>query len=694
MDSLETKDADLENKSDTGKKSDLENKLDLKKKSDLENKMENWLKSLSEYRDQGKEIPRELQARVLYELRDCFWANMENRDKGELAGEALERFLGNCRSCLALISDTLLVVDESAPQKRRLPYEVWAAFTGLKYGEKDEKMAWRPYVTLELMEAEQGVWRMDCSVDEWVVRRLRFSVTWEGKELPLQDISGYGGTRFFGKVLAPRYLFRVEIPVEKLRRENNLRFVVTEGDSRTELPVMTARYQSKITRMLKNSYWCFGDYMVTLSRDTSQEAGGILIRRAGKGKRLRRELALLKEMASAPYGSKQMTLVRSLYWVTRPVYSRKNIWMTFDKLYKGGDCGEYFYKYMWKRNRARDASKGENITPAYVIKENAADCGRLRREGYKPLTYRSMGQRLAYLNASVVFGTHSSVHSFCGFNNWEVLFVQDRLETVNTCIQHGLSVQDLRFDSNRMVNNNKRYYCASRYEVENLSRPDYGYDPGTLRITGIPRYDGLVDKGKKQILIAPTWRAYIAMPSVMGEARPYYPGFKDTEYYGIFQELLENETLCRAAVRTGYRIIFLLHPVISAQKKDFHAGEGVEILSAAEINYEQVLTESSLMVTDYSGVQFDFAYMRKPLVYFHPPKLPPHYEEGGFDYEKQGFGEICRETGELVRALCDYMESDCGLKQRYRERQDDFFAFADRENCRRIYEDALELGCR
>jgi CDP-glycerol glycerophosphotransferase (TagB/SpsB family) len=174
----------------------------------------------------------------------------------------------------------------------------------------------------------------------------------------------------------------------------------------------------------------------------------------------------------------------------------------------------------------------------------------------------------------------------------------------------------------------------------------------------------------------------------MGSSRPYNPDFKNTDYYKIFQELLENQKLSETARRTGYRIIYLLHPVISAQKEDFRPGEGIEIVSALESSYEQLLTQSSLMVTDYSGVQFDFAYMRKPVVYFHPPKLPPHYEEGGFSYETQAFGEICTKTEELVDVLCGYMENGCHLTEFYRERQNAFFAFSDQKSCERIYEDA------
>ena len=97
------------------------------------------------------------------------------------------------------------------------------------------------------------------------------------------------------------------------------------------------------------------------------------------------------------------------------------------------------------------------------------------------------------------------------------------------------------------------------------------------------------------------------------------------------------------------------------------------------------------MVTDYSGVQFDFAFMRKPIVYYQPPELPPHYAEDGFDCEKQGFGEICTDRDTLVSLLCDYMERGCTVDAFYRKRQDDFFAFDDRNNCARIYEDAREF---
>jgi CDP-glycerol glycerophosphotransferase (TagB/SpsB family) len=94
------------------------------------------------------------------------------------------------------------------------------------------------------------------------------------------------------------------------------------------------------------------------------------------------------------------------------------------------------------------------------------------------------------------------------------------------------------------------------------------------------------------------------------------------------------------------------------------------------------------MVTDYSGVQFDFAYMYKPIVYFHPPELPPSYHEAVYSYEHDALGEIVTNLDDLITLIISYMESNCELKAQYQKRIDDFFYFHDQNNCQRIYESA------
>ena len=149
--------------------------------------------------------------------------------------------------------------------------------------------------------------------------------------------------------------------------------------------------------------------------------------------------------------------------------------------------------------------------------------------------------------------------------------------------------------------------------------------------------------------------------------------------------MINNKKLIECAKKTGYKIIYLLHPAMSGQLEDFTRNDFVDIIPATgNINYEDILTRSSLMVTDYSGVQFDFAYQRKVLVYYHPDALPPHYDAGGLDYETMGFGPICKNEEQIVDELCENMKNKCKIKDEYKRRADDFFAYDDFDNCKRI----------
>lgn len=357
-----------------------------------------------------------------------------------------------------------------------------------------------------------------------------------------------------------------------------------------------------------------------------------------------------------------------------------------DKLYKGGDSCEYLYRYT--------ANMDDGVTRYYLINKDTSDYKKLTADGYKPLIPGTLMHKLVFLNADLILITNSHLFPFNGFTKDRSRFFRGICNFSSMCLQHGLSVQKCAMAQRRIIDNTTGYFLASKYEYENLSKHAYGYAGfDILKLTGIGRYDGLINRDKKQILISPTWRMYNALPVTTseGEQRGYNPEFKYTEYYKVYNGLINHDRLIQNAEKNGYKIIFLLHPILSSQVNDFTPAPGVEVIpSVGDLSYEKILTESSLMVTDYSGVQFDFAYMRKPLVYFHPEELPAHYEDGIFFYDTMGFGEICTKTEELVDLLCEYMENKCQMKQKYIDRADDFFAFDDHENCSRIYREIMK----
>lgn len=653
------------------------------------------------FMDKQDSVPEFLQYAALYQMKWRFNYNANNGNK-HILDDNLEDFFILCSKVLKKISNQTLFNLSQNPLFN-LSLQLRSSLLYLKYNgdyaidfdysSNKLKLILNDTDLLDLGPQNLSIDLLDYSDNTVILEAsvitfpgfdgIQLHASLNDSKVGITETYRYAHTKFFGISTQKNYTFRIEIPLVLLNNKSNkLKFFYEYKDFKVPLTLETKTYTSKVDAQIDHSYWIFNkNYMIRVSKHQSI----LCIEKVSKPKILLQELKMLIHMLYGPNRSRNMFLFRLLYWITHPYMKKKTIWLTYDKLYKGGDCGEYLYRYMCTRK--------DNITPAYVINDNSNEYKRLVKEGYQPLKYGSLKHRLYYVNSSVVFTTHGGVHNFNAFTNKQVKFIQGLLHHDVACIQHGLTVQQLAYNSNRLVNNMKRYYCASKYEIQNLSHPIYGYeDKSMLKLTGIPRYDGLINNDKKQILITPTWRNYIAMPaSSKNNAKPYNPDFIKTDYFKIYNELLSDKKLIQTAKENGYRIVYLLHPVISSQIKDYPQTSDIKILSATDINYEKILTESSLMVTDYSGVQFDFAYMRKPIIYYHPPKLPPHYKEGGFFYDSMGFGEICLEHNNLVDVLCDYMNNECETKPFYKKRQDDFFAFSDLNSCERIYNDMLEF---
>lgn len=667
------------------------------------------------FKNKYGELPLFIQFRLLNYIKLRFHVNHNRNQKHVVIDDELNTFYGVCHELLQEIDDMFLVASKEYSDSLNMAIPLQNELFKLKYSEglelkytidevegvKGTKNALKvvvngrilpgaclPPVHLDLADYdEKGVY-LDCAtVLKFEDYGLSFKALLNDEECQLIPKTRYKKDYYFDGEPLDWFTFQIRIPYEKLGKKATLRFELKAPNGNVAvLRVRAIRFTAKISMKIRTSYWYFNNYIMEYDSGENRKSS-IVFRKSNKLLHLARELRLLGSMI-VKYRARKVCIDRILYWLTYPVYHRRNIWISNDKLYKGGDNGEYFYKYAMTRK------KDTNVYPYYVVNADAPDLQRLRQEGYEPLVYGSKKHRLMFLHCKMYFATHAGIHSFNNISPKETPFLQDLFNFDATCIQHGLTVQNLMFNANRTFNNNRRYYCASKYEVENLLQDGYGYsdtNPEAIKLTGVPRYDGLINNDLKQILITPTWRNYIVLEQPdKNSLRNYSPSFKNTDYFRIYNQLISDKRLVETANRTGYKLIYLIHPAICQQAEDFEVHEGVEIRSALDINYEQILTESSLMVTDYSGVQFDFAYMRKPIVYYHHPLLPPHYEEGGFFYEKQGFGEICTDHEEIVKCLCDYMENQCRTKDFYIARQDDFFEYRDRNNCQRIFEDAIK----
>ena len=164
---------------------------------------------------------------------------------------------------------------------------------------------------------------------------------------------------------------------------------------------------------------------------------------------------------------------------------------------------------------------------------------------------------------------------------------------------------------------------------------------------------------------------------------------KKTTYYKNWNKLLNNKKLIEYIEEKNIEILFYQHMNMQQYLNEFKSkSKNIKILNL-DYDIQQVLKESSLLVTDYSSVFMDFAYMKKPIIYFQFDKKEfrkKQYQEGYFSYEKDGFGDIAQTVEDTVNKIINYIEKKYKLEKKYLNKMNSFYELYDKNNCERIYQ--------
>ena len=665
-----------------------------------------WIPFLAEMKQKYGMVPMFVQYHFMFTVKSRIVSNLNNRNKHVIPQGEEMTCLEKIGEAFQYIEDDVLFDCHKIPESQMADSWKWI-YGILKHGQdfRFEKryLSGFPYygssntvfnkianlkTNILFMNYEDGFLNIDGTVHPILYSMAdEIYLMFNGKKYPLKYNQRYALTKVFGVSMYKSHAFHMELPMDKVNDCHMFCFA-NFGNESIKINFTYESHFSRMSGAFLNSYWSFGlgqRYMMTKSED------GLRIRKISKKEQKKQEHALSKEMFLSFQKRAWLFLaIRKVYFMMRPIMKRKPIWMYLDKIYKGGDSSEYLYRY------AKEQKDG--IQHYYLVDKHATDYRRLKKLGYKPLVRGSIKHRLVFLMADMMVISNSTVFAFNNYGLPNSSYVRDIVDFHVCCVQHGMSVQKIAVAQNRLRDNTRLYFCASKYEIENLSRPVYDYvGYNALKLTGVPRYDGLVNDDKKQIMISPTWRMQAAVPvrTSEGEQRDYNPLFKESTYFKVFNSLINDPRLIEVAKKYGYRIKYVLHPIVSAQVDDFDKNDYVDVVPAVgDMSYETMFRESSLMVTDFSGIQFDFAYMRKPLVYLHHKDIPQHYEEGTFFYDTMAFGEIAHDNDELIDLLCEYMASGCKMKEEYVRRADDFFYYSDHNNCKRIYDVMIDYQNR
>lgn len=143
----------------------------------------------------------------------------------------------------------------------------------------------------------------------------------------------------------------------------------------------------------------------------------------------------------------------------------------------------------------------------------------------------------------------------------------------------------------------------------------------------------------------------------------------------------------------GYTGVFYNHPNFGKQADDFNANNTI-IVSKTSADANTVISECSMLVTDYSSAFFECAYLGKPVVYTqfdHKDFIKRHTGTGGYyNYQTDSFGPVCHDLNTSVDTIINYIKNDCKIEEKYKKRIDKFFIYRDKNNCQRLINEIIK----
>ena len=368
-------------------------------------------------------------------------------------------------------------------------------------------------------------------------------------------------------------------------------------------------------------------------------------------------------------------------YIVAHLYGRKRIWVIAERGVDARDNGYWLFRYLKESH--------PEIECYYIISADSPDKAKLAPYASNVKSYRSFAHYVMLWRASVLVSTHvQGYFPFVGLGLWFRKISPSYAAKCHVNLKHGITKDHVAFQD--YSNTHLDLLIAGVKPEYDYFLSDYLYPKEIVKLTGFCRFDQLVNTAQhRQMLLMPTWREWLY------KTKDFY----ESEYEQTYVSLLNNPRLQQVLEQFNMDLVFYPHhevqKYIAHFKQNCH-GRHIVIADKEHYDVQQLLKESDLLVTDYSSVYFDFAYMRKPVIFYlfdYERYRKEHYGVGWLDYFN-GLGVTTKTEEECILQIETAVKEGCTMPEEYRQRADEWFPYRDQSNCQRVYEAICEVEKR
>ena len=354
-------------------------------------------------------------------------------------------------------------------------------------------------------------------------------------------------------------------------------------------------------------------------------------------------------------------------------YFTQDTYLMFDCLYdNNAECIDTFTLFQYLQEN--------NIKSYYLINKNNKSFNKIKKlTKLKNVIVTNSENKLPLILLLSLLKVHTVVTSF-GFEKTskfkKFLYKNKRINYIYS--DHGIFFMK-NFPLNYYTSNRFNYFVVNNELETQMVLENSNWTEDKLIKNGLFRYDKLTKNKKvsqKEIFIMPTWRRYLSDLD-----------FTDTEYFKSLDSLLSNEKLMKYTQENNVKIKIAFHHELVRRINQTDGiqfiNKNINILDTTDIS-EQI-PKTSLFITDFSSIAFDFMYLDIPVIFYRFDadlnKKTKEYESIDYAMSKDKYlYNCCYSEEDTVKTIIKYIQNGFILEDENKEKNKQFFTYISKNN--------------
>lgn len=366
---------------------------------------------------------------------------------------------------------------------------------------------------------------------------------------------------------------------------------------------------------------------------------------------------------------------------------KRKIWLILERATEARDNGVVFFEYIKESH--------PEIECYYAIDKRSRDYERVKKYRESVVQFGSFQHMVLFLacEANVSSVKNMGPNDFMGYIFRKLNLLVDK----NFFLQHGTIINDcewLHYPDTKF-----RLFCCGSVPEYEYVKETYGYPEGNvINNGGQCRFDLLCEDNcvkNKKILVLPSWRKWLKVNDPQMLEIEGTKDFLETEYYKRWNEFLGSKRLSEILEAKDVDLVFYPHPTMQIFADRFRSSsDKISIGNLSTCNLQEEIRESSMIITDYSSVVFDFVFMGKPIVFyqFDAEKFEKyHYKPGYFSYSNNPVSDGYKKLDDVLECISTTVDDDFNISDEYKNYRNYCFPVRDNKNSERVFNNIQKI---